>query len=101
MRKMLLQARIAVRRHECAAAASVLAQPLSLVDRGINLWRQISPLVKMLGIPVLLVAARKLMKHSGPGKLSGILGALPVILRAVRMMKTMRQARAAAAAPSA
>jgi hypothetical protein len=100
-RKTLLQARIAVRRWECASAAAQIARPIALIDRGIALWRRISPVIKILGIPagIFLVqffkrrGARTAAKKSG--KMAAVMAALPMILRGVKMMQEMRGAHRA------
>jgi len=109
-RKAILQARIAVRRWESAQAAAELAHPIALVDRGVEMWRRISPFVKLLAVPGGLLLA-KLWKSRHPGrgwsggKIGMLLAALPAILRGVKFFQAMRathagrtQARAAAAA---
>lgn len=109
-RKAILQARIAVRRWESAQAAAELAHPIALVDRGVEMWRRISPFVKLLAVPGgLLLAKLWKSRHPGRGGSGGKLGllfaALPAILRGVKFFQEMRatrpsrqQARAAAAA---
>ena len=97
-RKTLLQARIAVRRWECAAAMVEIARPLAFVDRGVAAWRRISPIVKVLAIPagVFLTqffrrkGARTAAKKSG--RMAAVMAALPVILRGVKMVQEMRAA---------
>jgi hypothetical protein len=97
-RKTLLRARIAVRRWECAAAATQIARPIALLDRGVALWHRISPVIKMLGIPAGLFliqffkrrGARNAAKKSG--KMGAVMAALPMILRGVKMVQEMRGA---------
>ncbi len=99
-RKMVLQARIAVRRWESAQAAAELARPLALVDRGLEMWRRVAPFVKVLLVPGGLLLA-KVMKskrdaHGGHGgKLSIFLGALPAILQGITLFQQMRAKKAA------
>jgi hypothetical protein len=97
-RKRLLQARIEVRRWECAAAAEELSRPIAVVDRGIELWKKISPFVKFIGLPMTFLGARKVLHHAGRGKLSKLLGLLPVVLRTARTVMQMRAARDGATA---
>ena len=101
-RKMVLQARIAVRRWETAEAAIELSRPLAIVDRGIDTWRRISPLIKVLAVPVGLMLARLLKaRRTAAGRSGGIfallLGALPAILRGMKFAQQMRAAHAARA----
>lgn len=100
-RKMLIQARIAVRRYECARAAAELAKPLALIDRGISTWQRISPLVKLLAVPGGFFLSRVLKGRSGGkgprkrGKLGMIMTVLPLILRGVKMAKQFQAAHQA------
>ena len=91
-RKAVLQARIAVKRWECAAAAAELARPLATIDRLLDTWRRISPWIKLAGIPAALLAVRAATKRSGAGMFAKISAMLPVVMRGVEMFK---QARAA------
>lgn len=97
-RKRLLQARIEVRRWECALAAVELSRPIGMVDRGIEMWKRISPFLKLLGIPMTLLGARKLMRRTGRSKLSKVMALLPVVLRGARAVMQMRAARNGATA---
>jgi hypothetical protein len=90
--KALLQARIAVKRWECVAAGAELARPLAIIDRGIALWRKISPWVKLAGFPAALLVMRTTMKSKGTGKFSKALAALPVVLKTWRMVQHARAA---------
>ena len=98
-RKALLQARIAVRRWEVAQAASRLARPLAMVDRGLQMWRSISPFVKLLALPGGLLLT-KFLKSRRPaastkkGLLATALGAMPLIFRGVKLVHEMRAAKA-------
>ena len=101
-RKMVLQARIAVRRWETAEAAIELSRPLAMVDRGIDTWRRISPVIKVLAVPVGLMLARLLKaRRAAAGRSGGIfallLGALPAVLRGVKLARQMRAAHVARA----
>lgn len=109
-RKAILQARIAVRRWESAQAAAELAQPIALIDRGVEMWQRISPFVKLLAVPAgLLLAklwkARHRARGASGGKIGLLLAVLPVIMRGVKFFQETRatqsrrkQARPAAAA---
>jgi hypothetical protein len=101
-RKALLQAKIEVRRLECAIAATELARPIGWVDRGIALWRRISPIVKALALPGALSLGWFLRKRKAaspsaavpkPGKMAAIMAALPVVLEGVKLMQGMMAAK--------
>jgi hypothetical protein len=49
--------------------------------------------VKLLGLPVTLLGARKILSRAGRGKLSKLMALLPVILRGARTVMQMRAAR--------
>lgn len=95
-RKKLLLARIAVRRWECAIAATELARPIALVDRGLELWHRVAPFVKLLGLPAAFVALRRFRRgaparRSGSrGRLGMVLQMLPLILRGARAVIAFR-----------
>lgn len=95
-RKAIVQARIEVRRWECVQAAQALSRPIAVVDRGLELWRRISPLVKLMGLPAAFLGARKIFRKAGPGKWSKLAALLPAIFRGARIVMQMRAARAAA-----
>jgi len=96
-RKALLQARIAVRRMECVMHGARIAAPLGAVDRLWLHWKRLSPWVKVVGVPAILLLARKLTRSSeggtSKGKLAALLGALPLVLEA---WKGFREHRATA-----
>lgn len=97
-RKALLQARVAVHRWECAQAMVELSRPISMVDRGIDMWRKISPFIKLLGIPASILGVRKIMRGSGgAGKISKLMGMMPIVVRVARAVMQMRNARKEAA----
>lgn len=101
-RKSILQARIAVRRWECVAAAAQLARPIATIDRGVEMWRKISPFVKFAAVPGGFLFARFLGGRRGSttaagkrGKLGTVLAALPLIMRGVRLVGQLRAQHAA------
>ena len=99
-RKVLLQARITVRRLECAAAAVQIARPISAIDRGLQVWHRIAPFAKVLGVPLALLVARiisrkKKGKPTGKSKFAAVLTALPLILRGINMVKDAHAAHVA------
>jgi hypothetical protein len=83
-RKALLLTRIAARRDACVTAAAELAQPLGWLDQIVARWRGISPLFKMVGVPVGLFFGRKLFRGLGRGRWVVVGMLLRLILRAVR-----------------
>ena len=99
-RKALLQARIALRRYECAAAAAELTRPIAAIDRGLATWHRISPFVKILGVPLGLLVTRiisrkKQGKPTGKSKFAAFMTALPIIIRGVNLAKNAFIAHAA------
>jgi hypothetical protein len=99
-RKLLLQARITVRRLECVIAAQPLAQPLRVADHFVAGWREIFPLVKAIAIPLGVFAANWFSKSgdknrdgggTGKGRLSALLAALPMLLEIWKNFREMRQ----------
>ena len=105
-RKAVLQARIAVRRWECAAAAVELARPVALLDRGIAAWRRISPIVKLLIVPGGLFLTQWLRKRNPAaaakktGKMAAVMAAWPLVLQGWKMVQDIRAAKKAQRAPS-
>ncbi len=57
-RKSVLQLRIALRRTECAHAATTVLRPLTWLDRAIALGRQISPYVDLAAGPLASIFTR-------------------------------------------
>src|SRR5215207_7729721 len=111
-RKVLLRARIAVRRWETAAAAVRIARPIGALDRALEVWHRISPFVKLMAVPLGLIipriiARKRRGKPTGKSKFAALMAALPLIIRGMNMVKDARAAHAAhkmrtrvAAAPS-
>ena len=89
-RKELLRARIAVRRLECAEYACTISRPLAFIDRMAEKWRQISPWVTLIGIPVGIIVGRRMSKHGHDGKISAFLKYAPLVLQAVRLITKAR-----------
>lgn len=99
-RKALLQANIALCRLECRAAAVELTRPLALVDRGLAMWRRVSPAVKLFAIPAGLLLSR-FFGRSRPGrgrggKFATFMSLLPLVLRGTKLVLAARTAFAAA-----
>jgi hypothetical protein len=98
-RKTLLQARITVRRLECTLAVMEIARPFAWIDRALQTWHRISPMLRMLGVPLGLlvtrVFARKRQgKPTGKSRFAALMAALPIILRFANMIKDARAAHA-------
>ena len=99
-RKALLQARIAVRRWEIAAAAAEVARPAASIDRGLQIWRRISPFVKLFGVSLGLLIPRIMARRSkgkptGRSKFAAFMAALPLIIRGINMVKQAHAAHVA------
>src|SRR5688572_30356422 len=99
-RKALLQARIALRRYECAAAAAEVTRPIAAIDRGLATWHRISPFVKILGVPLGLLLTRIISrkrqgKPTGKSKFAAFMTALPLIIRGINLAKHALSAHAA------
>jgi hypothetical protein len=104
-RKALLQARIALCRIECRVAAAELARPIGLIDRGVEIWRKISPFAKLVAVPAGLLLGRALGRRpsagGGPrGKLATIVSLLPLLLRGVKLFAAARAAFAQTKKPA-
>lgn len=99
-RKTLLRARIAVRRWEMAVAAAEVARPIATLDRGLQIWRRISPFVKLFGVSLGLlipriIARRSKGKPTGKSKFAAFMAALPLIVRGFNMVKQAHAAHMA------
>ena len=84
--KVALRRGIALRRAQCAEAATRIAQPIEWLDRMLALVRRISPLVKFAAVPLGLLVTRTIFPRRK------ILGSLvrwgPVVLGAVRGIRS-------------
>jgi hypothetical protein len=80
--KTLLRDRIARHRQQSAVAAAGVLRPLEWCDRALAWWRRASPLVKLVAVPLGLVARRRLFPRA---KLLGTLvGWAPAAFGAIR-----------------
>lgn len=94
-RKLRVQTRITLRRLECVASAAELARPVAKADRAWELWRQFSPLLKVVGFPLALLTLRKVFGRSrrpsgavkGKGWFRGLLAALPIGLQVMQLFR--------------
>lgn len=82
-RKALVRLRIDGNRWQCAETGAQLMRPVELLDRGLGYWRALSPLVKIAGVPLMLMLTRRLVGRAG--RFAGIVRLLPSIFRTVRM----------------
>jgi hypothetical protein len=99
-RKVMLRARIAVRRWEMAAAAAEVARPVAAFDRGLQIWHRISPFVKLFGVSLgilipRIIARRSKGKPTGRSKFAAFMAALPLIVRGINMVKAAHAAHVA------
>lgn len=89
-----LRGRIAAGRTQCAADATKLVRPLILLDRVVDFWRRLSPLVRMAVVPVGFIVQRAIFRRRHGGR-SGlrwrplIFGALRVIRLIVGMRRRL------------
>jgi hypothetical protein len=83
-RKELLQARIALRREESRVAMVRLSRPVALVDDWLERWRKISPLMKVVGVPLALMLVKKSARLMGRGRWVVLAKSLPMVFRAAR-----------------
>jgi hypothetical protein len=88
-RKALVRVRIAERRWQCAADAAEASRPLAWIDGALDCWRQLSPLTKAVGLPLVLLAAKKLAGRFGR---SPLLRLLPTLLRSLPVVFRTAQA---------
>ena len=88
LHKGALKRRIAARRIRCSEAASEVVQPLLWLDRAVTQWRQVSPFVKFVAVPLGVL----LKKSAGPRL--RVLGTLlrwgPLVLGAFRSLTASR-----------
>ena len=88
-RKARLRARIAVTRQECVAQAGVALRPLACIDRAMERWRRVGPLVKLAAVPVGWLLWRKL-RGRGAALGAQALRWLPTLLGVVRAVRATR-----------
>ena len=55
LRKVALRQRIHLRRRECVARATRVAEPLEKIDDLMARWRRISPLAKVAAVPMAMI----------------------------------------------
>lgn len=89
--KVLLQRRITRHRADCVEAMTQVVQPLAWLDRALDLWRKMSPLVRLAAVPLGLLVQRTVFPRKK------ILGSLfrwgPLIFNAVRGIGATRKSR--------
>lgn len=64
--KAALRCRIAEHRAACLEHAEVVLRPVGWLDTALDFWRQISPLGKLLAIPLGLFTARVVRRNAAP-----------------------------------
>lgn len=76
-------------------AGAQLAPPIALADRLWGHWRRLSPWVKLMGVPLGALAARKFVGARGgglgKGKLATLAGVLPVVIEAWKAFREFRR----------
>jgi hypothetical protein len=82
-RKAALHRRIAYHRAQCQLASAGLAQPLQWADRGLALWRRLSPYFKVAAVPLALLVKKKLFPRTA--LLSSLLRFAPAAFSMFRM----------------
>ncbi len=94
-RKLVLRARIGVRRLECAAYAAQVARPIEWVDRAAAQWRRISPVAKLVVVAVGFLARKKIhsrqRRHLTRSRVVRAIRLLPIVLSAARMFAARRR----------
>jgi len=87
--KAVIRGRIARRRHECAASAARVLQPLAWADRLVALWRRFSPFAVVAAVPLGFLLKRTVAPRTS------VLGAVlrwgPVLVGAVRGFAAARR----------
>jgi hypothetical protein len=83
--KAALRGRIARRRADCVLAAREMAEPLRWLDAAAARWRQVSPVLKAVALPLGILLGRAATKRTG------LLGTLirwgPLALGAIRAIR--------------
>lgn len=80
--KILVRQRIAAHRVQCVEAAAVVTTPLAWIDRGVALWRRISPLVKIAAVPLAFLLKRKAAPRTS--LVGSVLHWAPTVMNVVR-----------------
>jgi hypothetical protein len=97
-RRKLLSVRIDARRWQCIEHWTKLSRPLQWLDDLLAKWRRISPLVKIVGTPVILMLVRKLFGRVGQlGRLVSWLRLAPLVLHTARTVAQWTGQRGATA----
>ena len=87
-RKALLRVRIAERRWQCIEHGARLARPLAFVDRGLAAWRNVPPVAKAVGIPLIAYLGRRQLAKAG--RLAALVKLAPLALRAARLVASRK-----------
>lgn len=87
-RKAELRQRIAVTRLHCTTLAVEAAKPIVLFDRVRAQWQRISPIAKLVAVPLLLLLRRGVSRRAaGRGLLVRLWRWLPAMLSATRLLR--------------
>jgi hypothetical protein len=89
VRKAIVRARIAQRRRQGSAAVAELRVPLTLFERGREIWREIPGEAKWLAVPAGLLLAKKLAKRLGGP--AALLSYAPLAIQVAQMIAAFRR----------
>ena len=93
--KALLRRDIALRRAQCAEAASRVTQTLAWLDRMVAFWRRLPPLAQFAAVPLGFLVKRTLFSRVKGFKLLGALVRWgPLAFGAIRSMRAAAKSRA-------
>ena len=87
--KRWLQRRIARQRLECVEGATCLLQPVAWIDRALEQWRKISPMLKLAAVLTGVVAKRSAVPRTR--SLAAVLRWGPLLLSVVRGFRGARR----------
>ena len=91
--KLVLRHRIARRRIHCVAVASQVVRPFAWLDRAVDLWRRLSPVMKLAAVPLGLLVTRAITPRFKV--LTSLARWGPLAFAAVRGLKVFGRSRAA------
>lgn len=91
-RKAVLQQDIALRRAQCAAAATRVVQPLEWLNRVLTFWRQLSPFAQFAAVPLGVLVKRAVFPRRRI--LRSLVRWGPLVFSAVRAINSVIKRRA-------